>query len=374
MRTREDRMEYSLKELSGAMGDWGTLLPIAISFMVINEMHPTNFMVVFGATNIVTGLVYRVPMPLQPMKAIAAVAIAGQWSADLITATALSMGIFWMLLSFSGGISDYLSRVPNSVIRGIQVSLGITLGWSGITMIVDDRWWLGLLMLALILVLNRGGGRAPTAVIVVAVGLLIMLYEGDLAVALTGLTFPSFVLPELSLAWEGFVRGGLAQIPLTLANAVIACCALLQEYFPHKRVAERQLMLNMGVMNVVASLWGGFPMCHGAGGLASHYYFGARTGGANVLEGILEILLGVVLGTALLSIFAAFPMSVIGAMLVMVGVELGNFSRRLQPREWPAAAVTVALGVSVNLGVGFLGGLTAHGLHALIVRNDDGEN
>jgi len=369
------RLEFSLKELSGAMGDWGTLLPIAISFMAINEMHPSHFMVVFGVTNIVTGIVYRLPMPLQPMKAVAAAAIAGQWSADLISATALSMGIFWLLLGLSDGVQTLIQRVPHSVTRGIQLALGIVLGWSGVMMVVEHRWWLGLIVLALIVILNRRATRSPTAVIVVGLGLFLMLYEGTLLVPLSGMTFPHFAWPDPRLAWEGFIRGGLAQIPLTLANAVIACCALVREYFPQRHVPERRLMLNTGVMNIGASLVGGFPMCHGAGGLASHYYFGARTGGANVMEGALEVILGIFLGTALLSVFVSFPMAILGAMLIMVGIELGQFSKRLHRSEWPAAAVTVILGVAFNLGVGFLGGLVAHGLYNRFARmGSSGEN
>lgn len=349
--------EFSVKELSGAMGDWGTLLPICIGFMAVNGMHPAQFMLVFGLTNIATGLVYRAPMPLQPMKAIAAVAIAGSWSPDLITATGLSMGVFWLLMSASGRIETFLRNTPAPVVRGIQLALGISLGWTGITMMADETWWLGIVALLLIAFMNRGERRGPSALLVVLLGLGVMVYQGTLEWHIPGLSLPTLSLPDPALAWKGFLLGGIGQIPLTLTNAVIACAALMREYFPQREVAERRLMFNMGIMNIGSSLLGGFPMCHGAGGLASQYYFGARTGGANILEGLLEVALGLFFGTALLNLFTAFPAPLIGAMMVMVGIELGKFSQGLHRSSWPTAAVTVSLGVIVNLGAGFVGGL-----------------
>ncbi len=349
--------EFSLKELSGAMGDWGTLLPICIGFMAVNGMHPARFMLVFGLTNIATGIIYRAPMPLQPMKAIAAVAIAGSWSPDLITATGLSMGLFWLLMSASSRIEAFLSNTPTPVIRGIQLALGVSLGWTGITMMTDGMWWLGLLALAVIVYMNRGERRGPSALVVVLLGLGVMVYRGTLDWHIPGLYLPSVSFPDPGLAWKGFLLGGIGQIPLTLTNAVIACVALMREYFPEREVTERQLMFNMGIMNIGSSVLGGFPMCHGAGGLASQYYFGARTGGANILEGLLEVVLGLFFGTALLNLFTAFPAPIIGAMMVMVGIELGKFSQGLPRSTWLTVAVTVTLGVLANLGVGFAGGL-----------------
>ncbi len=368
--------EFSLKELSGAVGDFGTLLPLAIGFMVVNEMHPAHFMVVFGLTNVATGLIYKAPMPLQPMKAVAAVAISQQWTSSLLSATGLSMGIFWLLMGTSGGIQDIIRRTPESVIRGVQLSLGISLGFMGISMILEDIWWLGLATIALIWLLGRNNGRNPSALVIVVIGVIIAFVRGGIEPEFTELMFPAPAFPQLHLAWQGFLQAGIGQIPLTLTNAVIACTALLKEYFPDKDIPERRLMLNMGVMNVISSVMGGFPMCHGAGGLASQYYFGARTGGANVMEGTLEALIGILFGSTLLHIFRYFPMALVGGMLVIVGIELGKFSRGLQKRDIPAAAATVLFGTVFNLGAGFAAGLLAEVAYSALRDGDeeDGEN
>ena len=227
-------------------------------------------------------------------------------------------------------------------------------------MVRDDAILLGLAAVAVIILLNRGGRRGPSALLILTVGVGIALYRGAIPDPLFHFSAPRLTPPDIALAWEGFYRGGIAQIPLTFTNAVIACAALLAEYFPTRRVGERRLMANMGVMNVASSLLSGFPMCHGAGGLASQYYFGARTGGANIMEGTLEALAGLFLGTAMVTIFSAFPGAFVGAMMLMVGIELGKFTLGLDREVWPVALATVAAGLYWNLGAGFALGILLH--------------
>ncbi len=359
---RLSEFEFSIKELSGALGDFGTLLPFAIGFVVINGMNPASFLFVFGLCNIATGIIYRAPMPLQPMKAIAAIAIASRWSPDLITASALSMGLFWLILSLFQGIEPLIRQTPPSVVRGVQLALGLSLMWSGISSIRSDSPALGVVAIGLILFLSRAGRRSPVALIILVGGILIALSRGAIPDPIISLSRPDLAIPDVALAWRALYSGGVAQIPLTFTNAVIACCALLTEYFPNRKIAERQLMANMGVMNIGASFLGGFPVCHGAGGLASHYYFGARTGGANIMEGILEVGAGLILGSSLVTVFTAFPEALVGGMMVMVGVELGRFTLGVDKSDLPVVVVTTIAGIYWNLGVGFVLGLLAYWL------------
>lgn len=156
------------------------------------------------------------------------------------------------------------------------------------------------------------------------------------------------------------VLAGFAQIPLTLTNAVIAASALISRYFPDKPVPERRLAINMGVMNVIVPFFGGMPMCHGAGGLAGQYYFGARTGGTNIIEGTMEVCMGLFFATTIHSILGSFPEAIIGAMMFVVGVELGKFALELRGWDVGEAAVTVTVAVLSNMGAGYGAGLLAH--------------
>ena len=352
--------EFSLRELAGSMGDFGTLLPLAIGYIVVCRMNPAGLLVMMGLANIVTGLIYRLPMPIEPMKVLAIVAIAQAWTPEKIYTAGFVMGAVWLFMGATGAMSYVARWTPRTVVLGVQLSLGALLAVQGIKMI--SSWWALGLVAALIVVLLRQNRYAPAAVVLVALGIAIMTFKGQLA-AVHG---PSLSLPPLTMLdpraiWPALRDGGLAQIPLTATNAVIATSALISHYWPNSRVTERQLSFNMGVMNVILPFFGGMPLCHGAGGLAGQYYFGARTGGANVIEGLIEILLGLFLAGSIATIFAAFPVAIVGAMMLLVGIELAKFGRALRfNRELLPVAVTVLGAVGLNMAIGFLAGLTVH--------------
>jgi MFS superfamily sulfate permease-like transporter len=118
------------------------------------------------------------------------------------------------------------------------------------------------------------------------------------------------------------------------------------------------LLVNQGIMNTVAPFFGGMPMCHGAGGLAGQYTFGARTGGAPIMEGMLEIGLGLFLSQSIVDIFSVFPMAIVGAMLLVVSFSLAWLARDVKGNlEWTAVGVTAAMSVATNMALGFVTGL-----------------
>ncbi|MEW6555038.1 MAG: putative sulfate/molybdate transporter [Actinomycetota bacterium] len=363
--------EFNLHELAGSMGDFGTLLPLAIGYIAVCGLDPAGLLVMMGLANIATGLIYRLPMPIEPMKVLAIVAIAHAWSPSMVYASAFAMGIVWLVLG-AAGIMKRIARVtPLSVIRGIQVSLGILLAIEAFKLINAGAagWMIGLVSVAIVLVL-RTNRYAPAALVLVAMGLLIMLFKGEFQ----NIAGPSFTLPRLTSfsakeVWLALLAGGFAQIPLTATNAVIATSSLIKEYWPEREVTVRQLSLNMAVMNLVFPFFGGMPLCHGAGGLAGQYYFGARTGGTNLIEGTIEIGMGLFLAASIAAIFAAFPSGIIGAMLLMVGLELVKFARNIRWRKDLAPmATTVLVSVFTNMGYGFAAGLAVYYLQRFYFR------
>lgn len=352
--------EFNLRELAGSMGDFGTLFPLAIGYIAICGMDPTGLLVMMGLANIISGLVYRLPMPMEPMKVLAVVAIAERWEPSLIYASACVTGIIWVVFSFTG-IMEWIAKVtPKSVVRGIQASLGIMLAIQAVKML--STWWMLGIGAVIIVLVFRKSRYAPAAILLVLLGILVMALKGNLhLVDAPRLTLPPLTGFRVGEMWESLVRGGFAQIPLTATNAIIATAALISQYWPDRRVSERRLSLNHGVMNLVVSFFGGMPMCHGAGGLAGQYYFGARTGGANIIEGTIEIGLGLFLAASITSLFAAFPTAILGAMMFMVGIELVKFSRDLKAdKDLVPLAATVAGALAFNMFVGFLIGLLAH--------------
>jgi MFS superfamily sulfate permease-like transporter len=352
--------EFNVRELAGSMGDFGTLFPLAIGYIALCGVDPTGLLVMMGFANIVSGLVYRLPMPIEPMKVLAVVAIAERWEPSLVYASAFAMGLVWVVFSLFG-VMDWIAKsTPRSVVRGIQAALGVTLAIQGIKMF-SDWWLLGIAALAIVIVFRKNR-YAPAAVLLVLLGIAVMGFKGQLdAVAAPRLTLPTLTSFRPVQVWDSLVLGGFAQIPLTATNAIIACAALITHYWPERTVSERRLSLNHGVMNLIVPFFGGMPMCHGAGGLAGQYYFGARTGGANIIEGVIEIGLGLFLAAGIASLFAAFPTAIIGAMLFLVGIELTKFARDIMPnRDLVPLGATVAGALVFNMAIGFVLGMLAH--------------
>ncbi len=355
--------EFNFRELAGSMGDFGTLFPLAIGYIAVCGMDPAGLLVMMGLANIITGIVYKLPMPIEPKKVLAVTAIAQKWPPSLIYASGFGTGVIWLLLAGTGLIDRVARLTPKSVVRGIQLTLGVLLAIEGFRM-VSTGWALGIASVVIILTL-RGNRYAPAAVVLVGLALGIMAYKGKLS----GATHLSFSLPiirgfTLREVWQSLVLAGFAQVVLTATNAVIATAALIENYFPDRPVSERKLSLNMGIMNAAVPFFGGMPMCHGAGGLAGQYYFGARTGGANIIEGIIEITLGLFLGRSIAQLLGAFPLSILGAMLFLVGIELTKFVKDLRwEKDLIPAGVTAGMSLVFNMAVGFVAGILVY--HAI---------
>ena len=361
--------EFSLRELAGSMGDFGTLFPLVIGYIAVNGLDPAGLFIMLGLTNIAIGLVYRLPMPLQPKKVIAVAAIAQKWPPSLVYASGLGLGVTWFILVFSGALRKIIELTPTFVVRGIQLALGVILVREGLKM-MRPAPLLGLLAVVIVLAL-RENRYAPAAIVLMLVGVGIIAWRGELRGSLElAFTLPPLTIPRLDQVWQSMLLAGFAQIPLSITNAIIATTALIRDYFPDKAVSERKLMLNMGVMNVIGSFFGGMPMCHGAGGLAGQYYFGARTGGTSILEGLIEVFLGLFLSKSVANLLKAFPMPLVGGMMLLVGIELGKVVVELRGWKLWMALFTAALSVATNMAVGFAVGLAiAYLVRALVHRH-----
>ena len=360
--------EFNLRELAGSMGDFGTLFPLAIGYIVVNGLNPAGFLVMMGLANIVTGIVYQLPMPIEPMKVLAVVAIAQGWSPSMIYASGFSMGAIWLILAATNLIGWIAKITPKSVVWGIQVTLGILLALEAIKML--STWWvLGILSIVLVLVF-RQNRYAPAAIVLILLGVAISLFNGTFQqISPPVLTLPSLTKFSLGEVWQTLLLAGFAQIPLTVTNATIATSDLIKTYWPDKPVSERKLSLNQGLMNLIVSFFGGMPMCHGAGGLAGQYYFGARTGGTNIIEGLIEVSLGLFLASSVAGLFAVFPTAIIGAMMFLVGVELTKFAKNIRlSTDLLPMGTTIIVSLLSNMALGFVAGLLVHHLIRFVMR------
>jgi predicted benzoate:H+ symporter BenE len=354
--------EFSIREFAGSLGDFGTLIPFTVGYIVICDFNPSGLLIGIGLTNIILAIIYKLPLPVQPKKVIGSVALAEKWSMNRVLGAGFSVGLVWVLISFSTRLSNLFEKIPNSLVRGIQLGLAFTLAIAATEMINQNIMLSAVLIItAFLLLKNR---FIPSSIFLVLFGIIYGVVLGSLSLSkvTVGFSLPKISLFSLDDMVYGFMYAGFAQLFLTLTNAVVATVALIHDLFPDRKdVTSRNLIQNMGAMNVVMPFIGGMPLCHGAGGLAAQYLFGARTGGAILMEGVLEIILGLFFSNSLVMIFTSFPLFVVGVMLLMTSFELGRVSLKIEGRKDTfVMVVTAILSTVFNIAIGFLGGLLTY--------------
>jgi SulP family sulfate permease len=355
----EDRgLRFNLRELGGALGDFGPLHPLFLSSVRVLGLNPASMMLVMGASNIFLGLYYRIPLPIEPMKALAIYALANRWDASLIFATAFGTAILWLILSLSGLIDRLLRFVPEDVARGIQLALAAYFLSEALELMgTSPLIALSSTLLIIITLIPKRGSPIPATVILFSAGILMAL-EGGLS-ATVDVYLPKIHLFSIGDVWRGMLEVGFAQAFLTLSNAVIATRIAVNERFSRK-IRDGQLALNMGLMNLGAAFLGCVPLCHGSGGFMAQYLYGARTGGAMVMEGVIELASALFLSTIVTAIFSRFPLAIVGAMLLPPSLELGKGALQLRGWKLFIALLVAATSYATNLGIGFSVGIAAH--------------
>jgi MFS superfamily sulfate permease-like transporter len=357
--------EYNKMEFAGAFGDLGTLIPFVVGYITLNQMDPLGILVAFGLFKIFVGLYFRTPVPIQPMKAIGGMAIAhaGAITQGMIWASGIFTGLFWLLMGFTGAITWIEKITTKPVIRGIMLGLGLTFIVEGLGMMRAEPWFaVGGAVLTLLLFRQR---RIPAMLILLAYGILIALWQKPSLLSEISQISIRFRLPEFTfgrMSWPEFLTGclilGLPQVPLTLGNAIIGTVAENNAHFPDRKVTAQTITLDHGLMNLVSTGLGGVPLCHGAGGMAGHIRFGARTGGALVMLGILVLLTGLFLSDSVSLLFQVFPRPILGVILFFAGAELALVVRDIKLQRENLFVMLVTAGTAMwNMGVAYLAGL-----------------
>jgi len=354
---------FDARELSGSLGDLGTFLPLLVAMVAQNGLDFTAAMFFAGLFNIVTGLVFSIPMAVQPMKAIAAVALTQGLRAPQIAAAGVSVSLMVLFLALTGWLDRVQRNLPTSVIRGLQLGLGLSLLLKGMDTIGSGGgWWsldgYPLALVALFLTFRLESTRFPVALVLFVAGCAVAALTHPLALQ-PGLYLPSWNPPGWLDFTSSFGVAALPQLPLTLLNSVIAVSALSYNLFPERGAPASKVALSVGLMNLVPALFGGMPMCHGAGGLAGQVRFGARTNGSILILGALKIGVAVFLGSSLFALCQVYPKSILGTMLLVSGLELSLVAHRNQSRQ-DTSAMLVTAAASVGLqsaALGLLAGL-----------------
>jgi SulP family sulfate permease len=380
-----DRLEFA-----GSLGDLGVLLPLAVSLIAITGLNATVVLTSVGLLYIATGLYYRLPVPVQPLKVVAAVTIASAVGGHAITpgvmaATGISFGALLLILAWTGLLNKLERLFTRAVIRGIQVGLGLMLILGAVKYIGGARlfissnaetlWSVGTWHVAPNLLIGVAGAiaalfllksaRFPAALMLVVMGIALGLLLGGWAGLTIGIG-PEQVKPVIPRAADFAVAITvlvIPQFPLSLGNAIIGMadttCTLFGKGELTRRATTRSFATSMGIVNLAVGFFAGMPMCHGAGGIAAHYRFGARTGGSNLMIGAIFVVLGVVFGRAALTLLAVIPLGVLGALLLYAGLELtGTIKDVSEPKDLFVVFLIAGIAIATtNMGIAFIAGI-----------------
>lgn len=361
---------YDLAELAGAFGDLGTLIPFVAAYISVVKMDPAGILLAFGSMLVVVGLVYRTPFPVQPMKAIGAAAITQTGAmASLTAATVMGAGVvtgvIWIVLAATGMARRLTRWVPRPAMLGVVMGLGFSFMLEGIRMMSQQPWLGAALLILTLLLLARS--RIPAMFILLLIGAALALYEQpamltELAAIQISPHLPAFSWPTLTWSdlWIGALFLALPQLPLTFGNALISITEENNRLFPDRPVTEKRVAFSTGLMNLWSSALGGIPMCHGAGGMAGHVQFGARTGGSSVMLGVLLLAIGFLLADSVALLFKLFPTVVLGVILFLAGVQLALNSKEIGGEKTERFVVLTTAAFAVwNVGIAVLFGIFA---------------
>ncbi len=354
---------YNKMEWAGAFGDVGTLIPFVVAYITIVKINPLGLLFMFGIALLASGFYYRTPLPIQPMKAIGAAAIAGGISPAALFGSGLTTGLFWLLAGLTGAIRPITKLATKPVVRGIMLGLGLSFMVDGVHRMGTAPVLAGIALVVTYILLTNPKIPAMFVLLIIGVGSAVIMnpqITSELVKIHLGFKLPVFTLPMLT--WNDLVVGTLLftlpQIPLTLGNAVIAIVAENNELFPDRKVTEKKIAISQGIMNLVSPLFGGIPMCHGAGGMAGHVRFGARTGGALIILGSLLILIALFFSDSVAVIFKIFPNAILGVILFFAGSELAIVVKDIGLKKTDFYVMLIVAAFAMwNMGAAFLVGV-----------------
>ncbi|KAJ9295459.1 hypothetical protein DTO271G3_5915 [Paecilomyces variotii] len=393
-----------VSEISGALGDLGTFLPIAIALAVNGTISLSSTLMFSGVFNILTGLFFGIPLPVQPMKAIAAVAIARSFSNGEIAAAGIFVAACILLFSVTGILRWFSDVIPIPVVKGIQLGAGLSLIIASAGKLIASLGWIypswadnliWAIVAFLFLVITNAYRTVPYALIVFAVGLVFAIIVTAQSGSLPSLEFwrPYMTIPGGSDWKTGAIGAGIGQLPLTTLNSVIAVVHLAADLLPGvKTPSITSIGLSVAAMNLFGCWFGAMPVCHGSGGLAAQYRFGARSGSSIIILGALKMIVGLFFGETLVSLLKQFPSALLGVMVIAAGLELASVGESLnttgardlagkvpgisgdseqaigpiltdyeRKKRWTVMIVTVGLLVGFkNDAIGFVAGMLCH--------------
>jgi hypothetical protein len=375
------RIRFDRNEVSGAFGDIGTDFPLLVGMILAAGLDAPSVLIVFGAMQVLTGLTYGMPMPVQPLKAMAVIVITQRLTPAVLHAGGLAIGAVMLVLTVSGVLGLVARIVPKSVVRGIQFGLGMQLASLALRDYVTSDGWPGYLLAGaafVITLLLLGNRRVPPAPLIIVLGVAYAFALKLDSASLAGAV--GFSLPKLrTVAWADVVTGffvlALPQLPLSLGNAILATARVAEDLFPARRVTVRKIGLTYALMNLVSPFLSGVPTCHGSGGITGHFTFGGRTGGSVAIYGAVYLTLGLFFGAGFQTAVNLFPLPVLGVILFFEALALIKLVRDTLTNAADFSIMLLVGVIAFGLPYGYVIGVVIGSLVAYLMpkRLEDAE-
>ena len=323
----KDRIIINRNEFSGAFGDIGTDLPLIVGMLLATNLEMSNTLIVFGILQILTSVIYGIPMPVQPLKAVALIVITQKLSAAVIWGGGIAIGVIMLVLTLTGLLSWLNKIIPKTVIRGIQLGLGIQLCLLSMRDYIPADKTIGYIFASIAFIIGIvliGNRKYPPAVFIILLGFVYVAFFKNLPVSEIRIAFPHAYFPQITYqnVIAGMIILAIPQIPLSLGNSIFATNQIVTDLFPEKKINVTKIGLTYSLMNIIGPLFGGIPVCHGSGGIAGHYTFGGRTGGSTMIYGSFYLILGLLFSTNSPELLQIFPKPLLGVILLFEGIAL----------------------------------------------------
>ena len=368
------RVRFDRNELAGSFGDIGTDLPLIVGMILAVGLDGASTFIVFGATQILMGLIYGLPMPIQPLKAMAVIVISQKIAPDVLYGGGLAIGLIMLALALTGLLTRLADFIPRSVVRGLQLGLGLNLATLALKQYVPADGTGGLVLAAaafLVTVFLLGNRKCPAALLVVLLGAAyaaVFHLDFSRLQHSVGLALPALHVPTTGDVLQGFWVLALPQLALSIGNSVIATRQTIHDLFPERPVTVRRIGLTYALMNLVQPFISGIPTCHGAGGLAGHYAFGGRTGGSVIIYGSVYVVVGLCFSQGLSEAIKVFPLPILGIILLFEGLGLMGFVREVAASKSDLTVCLLVALAAIGLPQGYLIGLVGGTLVAWLIR------
>lgn len=357
------KLKFNRSEIAGGFGDIGTDLPLIVGMIQAINLDSASVLIMFGIMQILAGIFYGFPMPMQPLKAMAVIVITEKVVPEVLSGGAMAIALLMMILTITGSLSYIARIIPLCVVRGIQFGLGLSLSNLALKTYIPSLGFTGYLLAIIafiVMIFTPKTSLIPAGLIVIALGFIYALWfklQWQEIIQGIDIALPQPHLPKPSDILTGLFILALPQLPLSIANSVIATQQTVKDLFPEAKTTVKKIGFTYSISNIIMAFFGGIPVCHGCGGLAGHYTLGARTGGSVIIYGLIYLTIGLAFSQVIPQIIAVFPQPILGIVLLFQALTLMLFIKdQSNSKQSLLIALIVAL-IAFSLPQGYLIGL-----------------